>query len=136
MTFDTKIAVVLRDDLETWQKLNVTAFTVSGIAGTVAGILGEPYRDASGVMYLPMIVQPILIYEADAEKLRTVYTRARSRGLDFSVFTEALFATSNDEANRAAVAALPSDRLPLVGMAMRGERGTIDKVFKGVALHK
>ena len=32
--FDTKIAVVLRDDLAVWQKTNVTAFLVSGIAGT------------------------------------------------------------------------------------------------------
>ena len=24
--FDTKIAVLLRDDLETWQRLNVTSF--------------------------------------------------------------------------------------------------------------
>ena len=27
----TKLAVVVRDDLATWQKLNVTAFLVSGI---------------------------------------------------------------------------------------------------------
>src|SRR3546814_942976 len=30
--FDTKIAVLLRDDLATWQRLNVTAFLVSGVA--------------------------------------------------------------------------------------------------------
>ena len=29
--FDTKIAVLVRDDLESWQRLNVTAFLVSGI---------------------------------------------------------------------------------------------------------
>lgn len=34
MEFDTKIKLVLRDDLEMWQKLNVTAFLMSGIAGT------------------------------------------------------------------------------------------------------
>lgn len=34
MIFDTKIAIVLRDDLAVWQKLNVTTFLVSGIAGT------------------------------------------------------------------------------------------------------
>ena len=44
MTFDTKIAVVLRYDLEVWQKLNVTAFLVSGIAGTVDGLMGLPLR--------------------------------------------------------------------------------------------
>ncbi len=29
--FDTKAAVVVRDDLATWQRLNVTAFLMSGI---------------------------------------------------------------------------------------------------------
>ena len=48
MQFDTKIAVVLRDDLAGWQRINVTAFLVSGIAGTVPEVVGEPYRDASG----------------------------------------------------------------------------------------
>ncbi|MGQ3295335.1 MAG: DUF2000 family protein, partial [Shinella sp.] len=31
--FDTKFAVILREDLEVWQKLNVTAFLSSGIIG-------------------------------------------------------------------------------------------------------
>jgi hypothetical protein len=48
MDFDTKIAVVLRDDLAVWQKTNVTAFLVSGIAGTAPELVGERYRDASG----------------------------------------------------------------------------------------
>lgn len=136
MTFNTKIAIVLRDDLETWQKLNVTAFTVSGIAGTVEGILGKDYEDAGGVTYLPMMVQPVVLFEASAGKLRTIYGRALSREVRFSVFTEQLFATPDDEANRAAVKAVNSDDLALVGMAMRAERGVIDKIFKGVSLHK
>ena len=60
MQFDTKIAVVLRGDLAVWQKTNVTAFLVSGIAGTVPDVVGQPYRDASGNEYLPMFVQPVL----------------------------------------------------------------------------
>jgi hypothetical protein len=39
--FDTKIVVVLRDDLAVWQKANVTAFLVSGIA-TAPGVVGKP----------------------------------------------------------------------------------------------
>lgn len=53
MNFDTKIKIILRDDLQTWQALNVTAFLVSGIAAT-QDIVGEPYQDASGIQYLPM----------------------------------------------------------------------------------
>lgn len=135
MRFETKVAVVLRDDLDVWQKLNVTAFTISGIAGTVDGIIGAPYEDASGVAYLPMLVEPVLIYEADGVKLRTVYERALRRGVALSIFTRQLFSTGHDEANRAAVRAVPSERLDLAGMAMRADRGVVDKVLKGVHLH-
>ena len=70
MTFDTKIAVVLRNDLQVWQKLNVTAFTVSGIAGTVPDVVGEKYEDASGNRYLPMFKQPVMVFEATAEQIQ------------------------------------------------------------------
>lgn len=134
MTFDTKIAVIVRDDLAVWQKLNVTAFTVSGIAGST-DILGESYEDADGVRYLPMIVQPMMVYEATAEKLRTVYDRTRSREIDFAIYTQDLFSTPHDEANRAAVKAVKSEALTLVGLAFRAERKVVDKIVKGLSLH-
>src|ERR671937_1999385 len=99
MQFDTKIAIVLRDDLAPWQSINVTAFLVSGIAGTVPGVVGEPYRDASGNEYLPMLVQPVLVYEADAAALRRAYRRAMERGVTPAVYTSELFGTYHDEAN-------------------------------------
>lgn len=136
MTFDTKIAVVLRDDLQVWQKLNVTAFTISGIAGTVEGIVGERYEDGSGNVYLPMIVQPVLVFQATVEQIRRAYERALQRGVAFSVFTEDLFATANDIDNRAAVKAKLSQDLRVVGMAMRDKKKTIEKVLDGLSLHK
>ncbi|MFL5280841.1 MAG: DUF2000 family protein [Rhodopila sp.] len=42
--FDTKIAIVVREDLAIWQKLNVTAFLTSGIIGANEGLLGERYQ--------------------------------------------------------------------------------------------
>src|SRR5438045_8235781 len=128
MQFDTKIAVVLRDGLAGWQSTNVTAFLVSGIAGTVPGVVGEPYRDASGNEYLPMFVQPVLVYEADAAALRRAFERARSRSVTPAVYTHQLFATSYDEANRAAVAAVAAQDLDLVGIAFRAERKVVDKI--------
>jgi hypothetical protein len=134
-TFPTKIAVVLQDDLAVWQKTNVTAFLVSGIAGTVPGVVGEPYRDASGNEYLPMFVQPVLVYEADAAGLRRAYDRAMSRGVVPAVYTAELFATGHDEANRAAVAAVAAADLDLVGIAFRAERRTVDKVVDRLRFH-
>ena len=135
MQFDTKLAVVLRDDLEVWQKTNVTAFLVSGIAGTVPGVVGEPYRDASGNEYLPMFVQPVLVYEADAAALRRAYERALSRGVVPAIYTNELFATSHDGANRAAVAAVPAEDLDLVGLAFRAARKTVDKIVDRLSFH-
>lgn len=135
MQFDTKIAVVLRDDLAVWQKANVTAFLVSGIAGTTPSTVGEPYVDGSGVTYLPMFRQPVLVYGADAAGLRRAYERARARAVELAVYTSELFTTGHDEANRAAVAAVASDELDLVGIAFRAERKTADKVLDKLRRH-
>ena len=135
MSFPTKIAVVVRDDLPTWQRLNVCAFLVSGVAAAVPELIGEPYSDADGTKYLAMFGQPVLVFEAAAEVLTAAHTRALSRGLPMSVFTAGLFATGNDEDNRAAVRAVPRDRLDLVGLAVHGPRNAVDKVVKGARMH-
>ena len=78
--FDTKVAVIVRDDLATWQRLNVTAFLMSGITARAgATAIGEHYLDADGREYLPLLVQPVLVFAADSAKLRTVRERAERR---------------------------------------------------------
>lgn len=136
MTFDTKIAVILRSDLPPWQKLNVTAFTISGIAATVPEVTGDPYEDGSGNQYLPMFKQPVLVFEADPDQLRNAYERAMASDLPLAIFTEALFSTGNDIDNRAAVKAVPRDELTLVGIALRAPKKRVDKVVKGISLHR
>jgi hypothetical protein len=134
--FDTKIAVVVRADLPVWQKLNVAAFLVSGIAATTDRAVGEPYEDASGVRYLPMFRQPVLVFAATDEQLRRAYERARAREVSIAIFTDDLFATNHDEANRAAVRAVSSADLRLAGLALRAERNAVDAVVKGLRLHQ
>ena len=134
MEFDTKIVVIVREDLAVWQKLNVTAFTVSGVAGSEK-IVGENYADASGNVYLPMSVQPILVFAADRGQMREVYERAMKRNMRISIYTEELFKTYNDVDNRAAVAAVKAEDLNLVGMAIRSTKRQIDTVVKGLKLH-
>jgi hypothetical protein len=135
VSFPTKIAVVMRDDLPTWQRLNVCAFLVSGVAAAVPELIGDPYEDADGTKYLAMFGQPVLVFEAAGEVLTAAHARAVSRGLPTSVFTAELFATGNDEDNRAAVRAVPRDRLDLVGLAVHGPRNAVDKVVKGARMH-
>lgn len=135
MTFDTKIAIIIRDDLEVWQKLNVTAFITSALTGSNSAQVGENYLDASGNIYLPMVIQPMMVYQADADGIRKAYDRAMSRDVNLAIFTADLFTTGNDIDNRAAVAHKTSEQLDLVGIAMRDMKKTVDKVTKGLKLH-
>jgi hypothetical protein len=133
--FDTKISVLLRDDLEPWQRLNVCAFLISGITAAGPELIGEPYQDGDDVTYLAMLGQPVLVLAGSKELLTTAHTRALARGLPLAVFTSDLFATGNDRDNRAAVRAVRSAQLDLVGMAVHGPRNAVDKVFKGARMH-
>ncbi|WP_030618529.1 DUF2000 family protein [Streptomyces sclerotialus] len=133
--FDTKIAVLLRADLETWQRLNVTAFLVSGIGTEIPDVIGEPYEDADGNDYLRMFRQPVLVFEGTKETLTAAHGRALSRGVALSVFTSDLFATGNDRDNRAAVRAVGQDALDLVGIAVYGPKNAVDKIVKGARMH-
>ncbi|KXO93936.1 DUF2000 domain-containing protein [Tsukamurella pseudospumae] len=108
--FDTKIAVLLRDDLATWQRLNVTAFLVSGIATATPELIGEPYADADGTEYLPLFRQPVLVFEGSTENLRSAHERAVVRAV-----------------HRAG--------LDLVGTAVHGPRNAVDHILKGAHMH-
>lgn len=135
MEFDTKIKIVLRNDLEAWQELNVTAFLMSGIAGT-QDIIGQPYKDADGVEYLPMSQQPIMLHSASGEQMKELLKKALTKDVVISIFTEELFNTYNDEDNRAMVGRFKTEELNLVGIGIRGKKNHVDRLLKGFALHK
>lgn len=135
MRFDTKLAIVVRNDLPTWQKLNVTAFLAGAVAAGSDEVIGEPYEDGSGRKYLAMFSQPVLVFVGSAEQLTTAYTRAVAHQVRLGIFTEELFGTDNDVDNRAAVAAVAADSLRLVGLALHDQRRVVDKVLRGLRLH-
>ena len=135
MQFDTKIAIVVRTDLEAWQKLNVAAFLAGGIAAAFPECVGAPYEDGSATQYLSLIGQPILVYGADRLALSRALDRALARNVRPAVYTEEMFKATHDEANRAAVKAVARADLNLVGLAMRAERKVIDKIVDGLKFH-
>ena len=134
--FDTKVAVVLRDDLLPWQELNVTAFLMSAVSTSAPGLVGEPYRDADGQEYLPMLRQPVMVLQAGAETLSLIRERALSREIPLAIYTRTLFSTGDDASNRAAVADVPGAELDLVGVALRAPRSVADRIVKGSSMHQ
>ena len=109
MEFNTKIAIVVADDLPVWQKLNVVAFLTSGVMGDDDALLGDPYEDGSAQTYNRLCVQPMVILKSPREKLNTYLAET--------------------------VAAYATDALPLVGIGLRADKKTTDKIFKGAKLH-
>ena len=133
--FDTKIAIVVREDLATWQKLNVTAFLTSGIVGANQGLLGEAYEDASGNTYNPLMIQPMIVLSADTATIAAIYRRAMERGAKLSLYIHDMFSTGHDAANRATVKQYAPDAMNVVGLALREDKKIVDKITKGAKMH-
>ena len=119
MQFDTKIAVVVRTDLEPWQKLNVTAFLAGGIAAAFPGLhrrrLRGRLRHQISVPDRP--ADPDLWRRPRA--LSRALERALARNVTPALYTEDMFKTTHDAANREVVKAVARADLNLVGLAMR-----------------
>jgi hypothetical protein len=135
MQFDTKVAILVLDDLAIWQKLNVTAFLATGIAAATPEAMGEPYRDANGRTFVSLLGQPIMVFAASASDLLRAHRQAFERNLVSAVYVRAMFATGHDAANREAFLAEPADAPDLVGLAVRGLKKEVDKAVKGAKLH-
>ncbi|HTO30203.1 MAG TPA: DUF2000 family protein [Pararhizobium sp.] len=133
--FETKFAIVLREDLPVWQKLNVTAFLTSGITAQKPGIIGEAYRDADGNVYNPLSIQPIIVLSTDQETLGKIHRRTLEREITSSLYIEEMFSTGHDAANRAAFAQFGPADAKVVGIAVHADKKLVDKITKGARMH-
>jgi hypothetical protein len=134
--FDTKVALIVRNDLATWQRLNVTAFLATGVAASAPEAIGEPYVDALGRRYAPMLGQPMMVFEADLAGLQGAHRKGLENDLTLVPYVHAMFSTGHDEANRSAFLAEDAERPDLVGLALRGPKKAVDKAIKGLSLHR
>ncbi len=133
--FDTKVAIVVMDDLAIWQKLNVTAFLATGIAGAAPEAMGEPYEDAAGRHHARLLGQPILVFAAQPDGLARAWRVANERELTRAVYVRAMFETGHDVANRAVFKVESVEGPDLVGVAVRGPKKDVDRATKGLRLH-
>jgi hypothetical protein len=133
--FDTKIAIVLRNNLASWQKLNVTAFLATGIIGQNPEIIGEAYRDRAGNLYNALSIQPMIVLSADEATIAIIHRRSLDRGIASSLFVEEMFTTGHDAANREVFAKFAPEDAKVVGIALRAEKKIVDKITKGATMH-
>ena len=135
--YDKKIAIIIKNDLLNWQKLNVTAFLAGSVAIKFEETHGKALINASGSVYLPFIKHPILIYQADTDaQLRRAFNRAKERELNIGIYTYPLFSTKNEEGNLIEIAKYTDDEQDLAGIIMYGENKKVDKALDGLKLHE
>ena len=136
MLYENKIALIIKNDLHSWQKLNVASFLASSIAIKFPDTHGKAFINASGSEYLPFIKHPILIYKADNEdELKRVFNRAKERKLYIGIYTEPLFSTKNELENHIEIAKSSDENQVLVGIAIYGENKKVGKALDGLKFH-
>jgi hypothetical protein len=134
---DNKIVIIVRDDLKSWQKLNVTAFLASAVAIALPELHGRHLVTASGNAYMPFLKQPILIYKAgDLSQMQRVFKRAKERELHIGIYSYPLFETMNEQANLDETACHTDDEQDLVGLIIYGENKKVNKAIDGLKLHE
>ena len=130
--FDTKVALIVRDDLAAWQKLNVVAFLATGVAAEAPEALGEPYEDAAGRRYGRMLGQPMLVFSADLNGLQAAH-RQRCRATIVPYVRDVFDRARRGQPRRVSGRRCGESRLRRAGAARAEE--AVDKAVKGLALH-
>lgn len=133
--FSKKLVIVVRDDLQVWQKVNIASFLVSGVLAREPDLIGEPYIDAVGNKYHALPRKPIVVLAADGTILTAIHRRALERQVPFALYIEPMFATAHDQANRTVFAEYGPDTAPVVGIALHEDRRVVDRITKGARLH-
>jgi len=133
---DNKIVIIVRDDLKSWEKLNVTAFLASAVAIEFPELHGRHLVTASGNTYLPFIKQPVLVYKADdINQMQRVFKRAKERELHIGIYSSQLFETMTEQDNLDETARYTDDEQDLVGLVIYGENKKVNKAIDGLKFH-
>ena len=136
MMYDKKIVLVIREDLQMWQKLNVAAFLASAVSIKFPDTHGKEFVNASRSVYLPFIKHPILIYKAETgAEIKRAFTRAKERELHIGIYTDPLFATKNEDENHVEIMKYTDNEQALAGIVIYGEIKKVNKAIDGLKFH-
>lgn len=134
--YENKIAIVIRDNLKDWQKLNVVGFLASSVAIKFPETHGREFVNAVNCTYLPFIKNPMMIYAADSQQaINRAFKRAKERELSIGIYTSGLFATKCEEENLVEIAKYDDTNQDLVGIVIYGENRKVNKATDALKLH-
>lgn len=134
--YENKVAIIVLDNLLSWQKLNVVSFLGGSIAIDKPETHGESFITSDGKRFFSFIKNPILIYKAENnESIKRAFNRASDRDLSIGIYTKSLFNTRSGEENIIEIKKYASRELDLAGIIIYGPNKKVDKALNGLKFH-
>ncbi|GAA0935641.1 DUF2000 domain-containing protein [Nonomuraea longicatena] len=128
---NTKLVMVLRDDLPRGLAVNAAAVLALSLGGRLDGWLGADGKDASGGVHAGLNTHPVPVVTATGRELRELRERAADRSeLRVVAFNEVARRSRDYDDYLAALEATPGEEIGYVGALVFGPRGPVTKLTK------
>ena len=132
----TRCVIVVDAGLPSGRAANAASVIALTVGARHPGLVGAPLVDATGFAHPGLIPIGIAVLSAEQGELNTLRAKGLEMGCDVIDFPVQGQQTTNYEGFRDAVAAVRTDDLRYVGLALVGEKKPISKVVANLSLLK
>ncbi|MFD7137160.1 DUF2000 domain-containing protein [Streptomyces sp. NPDC059894] len=131
----TKVALVLRDDLPPAHAANTSAVLALSLGGRIGDSVGRDGEDASGGVHPGLNTHPIPVLTASAQELTTLLERARAADeVRLVALTETARRARDYEDYLTDLKATGAEELEYLGVIVHGPRNKVSKLTRHLSL--
>ncbi|MFB7507311.1 DUF2000 domain-containing protein [Streptomyces broussonetiae] len=131
----TKVALVLREDLPMAHAANTSAVLALSLGGRIGEAIGRDGEDASGGVHPGLNTHPIPVLTASAEELNLLLERARTTdGVQLVSLTETARRARDYEDYLTDLKAAPAGDLEYLGVIVHGPRTDVSRLTRRLSL--
>jgi hypothetical protein len=131
----TKVALVLRDDLSPEHAANASAVLALSLGGRLGDSIGRDGEDASGGIHSGLNTHPIPVLAASPQELSTLLERARAAGDVQTVSLNETARKARDyEDYLTELKATPAEDIEYIGVIVHGPRTNVSRLTRHLSL--
>ncbi|GAA0973296.1 MULTISPECIES: DUF2000 domain-containing protein [Nocardiopsidaceae] len=134
MTMDTKLVVILREDLPPAIAANAGVVLGLALGGRLENSVAADTKDADGGVHAGLNPHPVPTLVASGERLREIKAGADEQDLTVVGFNEVARRSRDYGAYMDALAATPASDLEYAGVALHGPRTVVNKLTRQLPL--
>lgn len=135
--FNQKIAIVVREDLPSWQVMNAIAHVSGYLGNKIATFLSDENFVTKDGQNHPRNSQYAIIILKNSEKgLRRFMRNVRESGLLYHGFIREMIESTDDTAIQEIVGSKRDDEIEYLGVGIFGPIQKVDELTQGMSLWK